>query len=298
MNATMRRKLTYSVAGCILAILFFLPSELRLSLIDDPTDAYFSDSIIEAGAAYTSCRILNASVSVVKESSLQLEPAGVGVSLAVGQVLDPIDDMTERLSGILVTAITSLGVQKLLYEIGISLVLPMVSALLLLLSAVIWFDHHRMQSLAQFILRLSLLFLIARVCLPFSALANSYIHEHFFAEKLETALSELSVGSAELEKLGDVSLPEVDGVLGTIENSSLLLKQKATDFKVALVSTANNMSTIIEALLELAYLYIGMFVFQILFLPLLAFWILVKTTSSLFNIAIPVIITHSRNDKG
>jgi hypothetical protein len=42
---------------------------------------------------YATCRVINASVSIVKESSLQLEPAGVGISLAVGQALDPIDDM-------------------------------------------------------------------------------------------------------------------------------------------------------------------------------------------------------------
>jgi len=71
------------------------------------TDAYFREAITKAGVAYATCRVLNASVSIVKDSSLQLEPAGVGISLAVGQALDPIDDMTERLSDVLVTAITS-----------------------------------------------------------------------------------------------------------------------------------------------------------------------------------------------
>lgn len=71
----------------------------------------------KAGVAYGVCRVVNASVSAIKESQIQIEPAGLGVSLAVGQVLDSLDDMTERASDILVTAIVSLGIQKIVYEL-------------------------------------------------------------------------------------------------------------------------------------------------------------------------------------
>jgi hypothetical protein len=70
-------------------------------VLDTTADDYFRDAITKAGLTYATCRAVNASISIVKESSLQLEPAGVGVSLAVGQALDPIDDMTERLSDVL-----------------------------------------------------------------------------------------------------------------------------------------------------------------------------------------------------
>ena len=52
---------------------------------------------------------INATVSVIQQSSVQLEPAEIGLSLAVGQIVDPINDMVEKLLNVLVMSITSLG---------------------------------------------------------------------------------------------------------------------------------------------------------------------------------------------
>lgn len=296
MNVSFKNKLIQSCVCVLIAILMMFASGLRFPYIDNATDNYFSESIIEAGAAYTSCRVLNASVSVVQESSLHLEPAGVGISLAIGQVLDPINDMTERLSDILVTAITSIGVQKIVYEIAVSVVFPLLAGLLMMLSILLWFDNPRITSLATTLIKVAVLLVIARTCLPVSAIANSYVNDNFFTEKVTAARAELSIGSAELEKLGNLSLPEIDGVLGTIENSTSLLKQKSEEFKAALINTAGNMATIIDALLKLAYLYIGMFLFQIIILPLLAFWLMAKATNSLFYTHITM-IKHAESSK-
>ena len=99
--------------------LFMLPG-LKLPYVDRTADAYFTDAMTKAGAAYGVCRVVNASVSVIKDSQIQIEPAGLGVSLAAGQILDPLDDMTERASDILITAIVSLGIQKIAYELSVA----------------------------------------------------------------------------------------------------------------------------------------------------------------------------------
>lgn len=283
MNDTIRKKLYRSLAAGLVAVLLLLTSEFEIPVVDEATDRYFSQAIIEAGAAYTSCRLLNGAVSVIKGSSLQLEPAGVGVSLAAGQVLDPIDDLTERLSLILVTAITSLGTQKLAYEISVALGAAVLSALLLIFSVLIWLPDRWGGDISFYLLRLSLLVLAARLCLPISALVNTSVHEHFFAEKISAAVNELSASSTELQKLRTVSFPQTDGVLETIESGTVLLRQKSTQFKEAMAAMADNMTTIVGSLLKLAYLYIGIFLFQVIFLPLLTFYLLVKTTGLLFR---------------
>ena len=247
-----------------------------------------------AGVAYATCRVINASVSIIKDSTLQLEPAGVGISLAVGQALDPIDDMTERLSDVLVTAITSLGVQKLAYEISVSFVPRLLSIFLLALSILLWFENERVTLLQKTITRFIVLLVIARFCLPVSSVADQFLHKHFFDDQISEANEELAVGSAELDKLKDLSLPETDGVLGTIENSASFLKQKIREFKNALVATVTNAGDIIENLLKLTYLYVGIFLIQVIILPLLSFWFLVKTANALFHTHIPAILHHSR----
>jgi len=75
-------------------------------------------------------RGFNAVVSVFQESEVQLEPAGVGVSLALGQALDPINDLVERFSWVMLASLTSLGIQKFLIEIT-----PFLSIQILLLLA-------------------------------------------------------------------------------------------------------------------------------------------------------------------
>jgi hypothetical protein len=166
------------------AILLFIAGEIRVPVLDTTTDAYFQEAITKAGLAYATTRVVNASISVVKESYLQLEPAGVGLSLAVGQTLDPIDDMTERLSNVLVTAITSLGVQKLAHAMGISLIPRILALLLVLLSALVWIPQERLGALQRLLVRLALLVTVARFCLPMAALANGYLDSHYFAQEI------------------------------------------------------------------------------------------------------------------
>jgi hypothetical protein len=294
MTTTTRQKILKSSIGVLISLLLFFSSGVTLPVLDATTDAYFQESITKVGVAYATVRVLNASVSIVKESSLQLEPAGVGVSLAVGQAVDPIDDMTERLSDVLVTAITSLGVQKLAYEISVSLAPPVLSVCLMALSVLIWFDNEKLTSLQKLTMRILFLILIARFCLPLSSMVNGFVHRHYFDDQISAANNELAVGSVEIEKLKDFSLPQIDGVLGTIENSASFLNRKSIELKNALVETVSNMGSIIESLLTLTFLYVGVFLIQIIILPLLSFWLLVKMANTLFFANAPVVLQRSR----
>ena len=104
------RRIYWSLLGIMMATILFFSVGFEIPVLDKKANTYFNESISKAGLAYATCRVINASISVIQNSNLQLEPAGVGVSLAIGQALDPIDDMTERLSDVLVTAIVALGI--------------------------------------------------------------------------------------------------------------------------------------------------------------------------------------------
>ena len=297
MKNSIKQKTIISSIGILVAIsLFFFPV-LKLPILDTTTDNYFKEAITKAGLAYATCRIVNASVSVIKDSTLELEPAGIGVSLAIGQVLDPIDDMTERLSDVIVTAITSLGVQELAYEISVKLAPPILSVFIFVLTILIWFKNKNVVRFKKITIRIIFIILIARFCLPISSMANEFIQKEFFDDKISNANNELALGTAELDKLTELSLPEIDGIKGTIENSASLLKQKSIEFKNALVVTVSNMGSIIENLLNLTFLYVGVFLIQVIILPLLTFWLLVKTMNSLFQTNFPVILHHSSKSK-
>lgn len=283
MKTTKRQKIIKSSIGALVAIVLFFSPGLRLPVLDNTTDVYFREALTKAAVAYATCRVINASVSIVKDSSLNLEPAGVGLTLAAGQVLDPIDDMTERVSDVIVTAITSLGVQKLAYEIGVSLAPPILAVFLFILSLLIWFENEKMVTIQKTIIRFILLILIARFALPISAVSNNYIQKHFFEEKITNAYEELAIGSAALDKLKEFSLPEADGMLGTLKNNASFIQRKSVEFKNAVIATVSNAGNIIENLLKIVFLYVGVILIQVIALPILVFWLLVKLAKNLFE---------------
>ncbi len=297
METTKKQKLIRTAITVLLAIFLFFSSGLRIPVLDSTTDNYFSEAITKAGVTYAACRVINASVSIVKNSSLNLEPAGIGVTLAVGQALDPIDDMVERVSDVLVTTITSLGVQKLAFEICVSITPSIIAVFLFIFSILIWFENEKLATIQKNITRLIFLILLARFALPVSAVANNYIQEHFFTDKISNANKELAVGTAELDKLREFSLPEIDGVLGTIKNNASFVQHKSMEFKDAIVATVGNAGSIVENLLKLAFLYVGVFLIQVIALPIMVFWLLVKFANSLFNTNVPVILHHSKENR-
>ncbi|MBU2590746.1 MAG: hypothetical protein ABIJ24_02700 [Nitrospinota bacterium] len=283
METSKKEKIVRSSIGALLAIFLFFSPGLRIPGLDNIADDYFSESITKAAVVYATCRVINASVSIAKESTLNLEPAGVGITLAVGQALDPIDDMTERVSDLLVTAITSLGVQKLAFEIGVSIAPRILALFLLILSILTWFENEQLSSIKKTTMSFIILIMVARLALPISALASNYIQENFLGEKISNANKELLVGSTELDKLMEFSVPEVNGVLGTIKNNASFIQRKTVEFKDAIVATVSNAGTIVEALLKLTFLYVGVFIIQVIALPIMVFWLLVKFANSLFE---------------
>ena len=276
----------------IAVALFMLPG-LKLPYVDKNTDTYFVESMTKASLAYGVCRVVNASVSVIKESQVQVEPAGLGVSLAAGQVLDPLDDMTERASNILVTAIVSLGIQKIAYELCVAFAPPVIAVAVLILVGVSLIKGDRAKGLRGILLKSIILLAVARLCLPASSVINAYLHENYFSPQILMAKDALAMTSPELERLKDMTMPEADGVVETVKSGFSFVSQKTSDLGAALKSIINNMGNMISNLMKLSYLYVAIFAVQVILLPLGVFWLLARIASVLFGTSIPYILRQS-----
>lgn len=271
--------------------LFMLPG-LRLPYVDKKADVYFSDAMTKAGLAYGVCRVVNASVSVIKESQIQIEPGGLGVALAAGQVLDPLDDMTERASDILITAIVSLGIQKIAYELCVAFAPALMGMAIIAWVAVSFFKADRATALRTVVLKSIIIIAVARLCLPTSSIINAYLNDHYFSPEITRAEDALAVGSPEMERLTDMSIPEIEGVWGTMKNGFGFVGEKTSDLSAALKAMTQNMGSMVSNLLELSYLYVALFIIQVILLPIGAFWLLVRITNALCCTNIPYILKH------
>ena len=290
-------KINYDILKTVLLLviavaLFMLPG-LKLPYLDENTDTYFSESMTKAGLAYGVCRVVNASVSVIKESQIQVEPAGLGVSLAAGQVLDPLDDMTERASNILITAIVSLGIQKIAYELCVAFAPPVIAVAIIIFVGVSLFKGDRVRRLRVIVLKSIILLAAARFCLPASSVINAYLHENYFSPQITMAKDALAMTSPEVERLKDMTMPEADGVVETVKNGFGFVAEKTSDLGAALKSMINNMGSMVSNLIKLSYLYVTIFAVQVILLPLGVFWLLARIANVLLGTSIPYILRHS-----
>jgi len=125
-----------------------------------------------AFATFALTRALNGAISVVQGTELALQPAGVGVTVTVGQALDPLDDLVERFSSVMLTATAALVAEGLLLEASAA---PPLLALLLVATLVVllrlWWPAFTEFDTAGLAPRLLVIMLFLRLALPLTALA-------------------------------------------------------------------------------------------------------------------------------
>jgi len=278
-------------------LILLFSAGVRFPILDHKADLYFKDAIMKTGLAYGASRLINGGVSVIKESEVSLEPMGLGVSIAAGQVLDPIDDMTERLSDVLVTAIASLGTQKLVHEVAIELSPVLMGIFILswcLLSIVL---KERSKFTRRLLFKLAVVLAVFRICLPLSAFVNDWVYESVFSEKIEQAKTALPFQSGDIDKLIDMTIPESDGVWDATQKSFDLMSEKTKRLKNVLIRLYANSSNIILNLTTLTFLYVGLFVIQVLLIPLVIFYLMSRLLNSLFHTTIPPVLKHRGEDE-
>lgn len=203
------RQLLTSLTLLVLLLIVLLPP-LRPVLLENPllqrTDAaatrLVEESLTRALAGFALARATNGVISVLQESEVAVSPAGIGLNLALGQVLDPLNDLVERFSWVMLVALTSLGIQRVLIELGPWLGFQVLGSLALLLwLAGLWLRPWLAHDLTRLGRRLLFLALVVRFAVPLAAGLNQLVYQHFLAERYAVASQEVTSGSNDLEQI-------------------------------------------------------------------------------------------------
>lgn len=300
----MREKLSAILSkNAALAALFVFLCALFLTerafpQIEEKADAYFKESITQAATVFATARAINGAISVIKESSVSGTPGGVGIDIAAGQVLDPVDDVIERLSDILFTTIISLGIQKIVYELIGEIAFACVGILLAgTLVSGFFSNNAKWRAANLFMKKAALLILLVRMALPCTALLADFAETHFFAPRIAEAQGKLELLSTGEPVEFKIDFTEDDGFLDKIDKAWAATKHTFESTKEMLVTFKENMGTIVETSLDIAGLYIALFIVQVIFLPIAAFLLMAKLTRGLFgkSVEVPLTIEAPRN---
>ncbi|NOX15125.1 MAG: hypothetical protein GXP61_03710 [Epsilonproteobacteria bacterium] len=201
-------------------------------LYDNLSKNYINSSLTKSAITYATLRGLNAAVSVIQESTLTFG-IGVEANIAIGQAVDPINDAIERFSDMITLSIWALGSEKIIYELSKT---PLMILIVIILSIMGIFIKK------DYIKKILMILIIARIFIPFSALISDYTYQEIFKTKIELNLKILS------------SPPKTGNSIESIKKSIVYYTTNSTKF--------------ITALLNLSMLYFGRFVLDVLLLPL------------------------------
>lgn len=251
--------------------------------IEERTDAYFEKSITQAATVFAAARGINGVISVLQESTISGSPGGIGMEIAAGQILDPVDDVIERLSDILFTTVVSLGIQKIVYEIVGETAIVLAAVLLAGTAGLNIFCRNKKLRSADALLKKSILLLLfIRAALPFTALLADAAETYFFSPKIIAAQRQFDIWDAGMPFEFDPKFSEDDSFWVKLEKMRQATVKTVAATKERLSVFAENSGTLIATSLELAGLYIALFMVQVLFLPFAVFWLLLRIACGFF----------------
>jgi hypothetical protein len=231
-------------------------------------------ALTRALAAFAVARGINGAISVAQSAEVSLEPGGVGVSLAPGEVLDPVNDLVEQFSTLMLTASASLGLQKLL--VGASAWLPIKVALTLAVLAWIALVWRGGRGQALHWVRLAALFLLAlRLAVPLGALASEGVYRAVLADEYQRSAAVLDDTLALLEAQGEALRPPPPAA-----DASLLDRARALVGEAGAAIDVRGRLEQLEATATAATRHmvnlLAVFTLQTVLLPLAFLWLLLR----------------------
>lgn len=243
-----------------------------LSPIDSTATKLIDSGLNRALISYATARTMNAAISFAQGTEVAIEPGGVGVNLTPGQLLDPINDLVEQFSTLMLVACVAFGAQKILISIGgfwlISLVLTSL--------AVGWAWYHlRERQPPAWLSKSLVIILMIRFAIPVVTIGTDQLFQKFMANDYQSSQQVLDGASAQVTELNlPESAPAEDQ--GVLANIWAKAKAVASNVKSTLDAKSHykNLLQTAEQWVKHIITLIVIFLLQTLIIPVLLMWAL------------------------
>ena len=292
--STLGKKIVTSGLLFILMMLSFF-SGLDVILektIDKSGEKYINDTLNKAIYTYGIARVANGIISVIQSTEVNAAPAGIGMTFGVGEGLDPVNDIIERFSVVMLISTSSLGIQKVLMEIGTWLGFKILLSLsMLILLTGIWVPQIKRLDLVRLGLNIGLFAIVIRCCIPTIGAIGNLVDDLFLANQYESSTQSLIRLNEDIQS---TKLINGDNVRPDDDNSGYLEKLKSIYSSGKIVSTLHDkLATIKDKLTDFIPLLIDLiaiFIIQTILLPIFVIWMLKKIFETIAPGKMPLFI--------
>ena len=276
---------TATINPWLLSVALFLVAVLSVTpFMDQRAAADYEQLFQRAFVTFALARTINGVISVVQGTEIALQPAGVGVTLTPGEILDPVNDLVERFSWVMMGATISLGVQNVLLDISAWWV---IQALVTLLAAWLlirlWYPGQGSEVTRALLKRVFLLVLFVRFAVPVMLIANDLLYQQFLEERYQQSTEIITDAGRELEQLSEDANEEnaVDDEVGMLH--SITRAWSTTVDSIDLSGRLERMQVqaaqVIEHMLQLSVV----FIVQTALLPVAFLWFFAQVVKRLFR---------------
>mgnify|MGYP000867924835 CR=1 FL=1 len=262
MQPETRSRLRYSLILSVIAIIAALglldraERALLPQTLAAASQQALQDNLAQATAVFATARVIDAAVSVA-----QTVEVSAGLGIQPGQVLDPVNDLVERFSAMMLGATIVLGGAVLLVKagdmLGLALLLPaglLLAALSWVLPGMVSFFTRRLGTFLLFAA------LVLKVGVPLVVLGSVALSAHLLDPTIMDAQARLDALS-----LAAAPVPADGGGGGMMDRLRSL-----GDATGALSRMVAAMGDLADIVIDLTIAYVA----KIVLLPLLLFWIL------------------------
>lgn len=277
-NTRLIKQWLFSLVLLLLAALSVTP------FIDQRAAADYEQLFQRAFVTFALARTINGVISVVQGTEIALQPAGVGVTLTPGEILDPVNDLVERFSWIMMGATISLGVQNVLLDVSAWWVIQaLVSALAAWMLIRIWYPGQGSRARGIILKRVFLSLLFIRFAVPVMLIANDLLYQQFLEQRYQQSTEVITEAGRELEQIREEASAENtedtdDSMLDSITRawSSTV---DSIDLSARLKRMQSHAADVIENLIQLSVV----FILQTGLLPVAFLWFFVQVFKRLFR---------------
>ncbi len=266
---TKHRKIAWTVLAVALTVL------AAAGVADGVSDDYADQALKRALVTFAVARSLNGVISVAQGTEVAVEPGGVGVNLTVGQILDPINDLIEQFSSVMLVASSSLGLQKVLLGMtgwwGMTAVLALAAVFL---AVTTWWPGGAGSRFAGLAAKVFLVTAFLRFALPLLIIATHVIFSTFLQGEHDAATAVLEATSSKIEAFNEKESVAADEDASFMEQIGEMIdsSMRRLDVPGRLDRLRDSASQASEQIVNL----IVIFVLQTIILPLAFLWLFVE----------------------
>jgi len=238
-------------------------------------DESFSQSVLVFGSA----KALNAVISLAQGTELDLP----FLTVAIGEVLDPINDLIEQFSFVMLASMVSLGVQKIMMNfVTTDLYNFVLLFCIIVVNAWSFYRFQRDEKLRTVFFRITVVLIFLRFAVPLMGIVNEFAYNSFVKQEynIQTLNEQIIQVKENVNKVTQSTIEknENSSILNKITNITEKFDSQYYDTKIDEYKNAvDNSSEYIVAL-------IIAFIFQTILLPLLFLFILYHFVRAIFNI--------------